>query len=61
MGQTEERWLIPNRQLAGQTRYNLKLMKKQIAQYPGASEVMDHHIDALLKLLDSFGYQGDFE
>lgn len=46
-------WLIPDRLLVAQTRYNLRRLKREAAQYPGASALINQKVDELIWLLDS--------
>lgn len=46
-------WLIPDRVLAAQARYNLRRLKKQIAGFEHAGSLMNQKIDELIYLLDA--------
>ena len=48
---TEKEWLISDRVLVAQSRYNLRTMKKKIAQFKGASEKLDKKIDELIAMI----------
>lgn len=51
MEKSEREWLIPDRVLVAQSRYNLRAMKKKIAQFRGASEKLDKKIDELIAMI----------
>lgn len=51
MEESNKEWLIPDRILVAQSRYNLRTMKKKIAQFKGASEKLDEKIDQLIAMI----------